>query len=223
MQNTHVLQRLTGIQSILMGVHQAGSSLSASSKGNERQAFIESFLGDVLPPIYRFGTGDATDTNGNRSGQLDVVVEYPISPSLPLTGPNATRLYLAESIAAVIEVKSDVAKQWPQAQQTASQLAPLQRAFGAQMIMGGFSPKPRIPLFVAGYTGWKTVEALRANLSQDSNIAGVLVIDTGLFASSQEYGGMTATGPWALLHLASNNEFASGSFHQPNPIRSMTV
>ena len=65
MPNAHVLQRLEGIQSIFMGVHQAGSSLSASSKGNERQAFIDRFLGDVLPPVYRFGTGDATDTSGN--------------------------------------------------------------------------------------------------------------------------------------------------------------
>lgn len=221
MQNTHVFQRLTGIQSILMGVHQAGSSLSASSKGNERQAFIESFLGDVLPPIYRFGTGDATDTNGKRSGQLDVVVEYPISPSLPLTGPSASRLYLAESIAAVIEVKSDVAKQWPEAQKTASQLAPLQRAFGGQLTMGGFPPKPRIPLFVAGYTGWKTIETLQATLSRDSNIAGILVIDTGFFVSSQEYGGMTATGPWALwglisiLHLITNSLQAAST----NPIQ----
>jgi hypothetical protein len=89
-----------------------------------------------------------------------------------LAGLSATRLYLAESIAAVIEVKSDVAKQWPQAQQTASQLEPLQRSFGMQMIMGGFPPKPKIPLFVAGYTGWKTIETLQSSLSQDSNIAG---------------------------------------------------
>lgn len=111
----------------------------------------------------------------------------------------------------MIEVKSDVAKQWPQAQQTASQLEPLQRSFGMQMIMGGFPPKPKIPLFVAGYTGWKTIETLQSSLSQDSNIAGILVIDAGLFASSAEYGGMIASGPWALwglicvLHLITNS------------------
>ena len=221
MQNSDVMQRLVGVQQILVGVHQAGSPLSASSKGSERQAFIDSFLREVLPPLYRFGTGDATDINGNRSGQLDVVVEYPIAPSLPLTGPNATRLYLAESVAAVIEVKSDIAKQWTKAQQTASQLAPLQRAFGAQMTMGGIPPKPRIPLFVAGYTGWKTVDTLRANLTQDNNIAGILVIDAGLFASSSEYLGMTATGPWALwglisiLHLITNSLQAAST----NPLQ----
>ena len=49
-----------------------------------------------LPPIYRFGTGDATDSTGNKSGQLDVVVEYPFSPSLPVVGTGQSRLYLAE-------------------------------------------------------------------------------------------------------------------------------
>ena len=56
------------------------------------------------------GTGDATDAGGNRSGQLDVVVEYPFAPSLPL-GVGTTRLYLAEGVAAVVEVKSDAAGQ----------------------------------------------------------------------------------------------------------------
>ena len=72
--------------------------MSAASKGAERQAFIESFLTNVLPPTFRFGSGDATDAAGHRSGQLDVVVEYPFSPSLPsFGGPGVTRLYLAES------------------------------------------------------------------------------------------------------------------------------
>jgi hypothetical protein len=101
-----VFQRLAGIQQILKGVHAASDPLSAASRGAERQAFIDSFLANVLPPVYRFGTGDATDKQGNRSGQLDVVVEYPFSPTLPGVGASTpTRLYLAEGIAAVIEVK----------------------------------------------------------------------------------------------------------------------
>ena len=211
MPNTHVQQRLAGIQSILIGVHQAGSTLSTSSRGQERQEFIDAFLANVLPPIYRFGTGDATDTAGRRSGQLDVVVEYPISPSLPaFGGASATRLYLAESIAAVVEVKSNVSAQWQQAQRTAAQLAPLRRKIGAEMVMGGFAPGERIPLFVTGYTGWKNVESVKEALEQAPDIAGILVVDSGIFVSSAAYGSMTATGPWALwglisiLHLVTN-------------------
>jgi hypothetical protein len=111
MRNQFLLERLRGIQAILMGVHQSSGPLSASSKGQERQSFIDCFLSKVLPPIFRFGSGDATDAAGNKSGQLDVVIEYPFAPTLP-TFAGETRLYLAEGVAAVVEVKSNVAAQW---------------------------------------------------------------------------------------------------------------
>lgn len=111
MTNRYILQRLTGLQSILKGVHQSSVGLSSATMGQERAAFIDEFLAKVLPPIYRFGTGDATDAAGARSGQLDVVVEYPFAPSLPIVGAGQSRLYLAESIAAAIEVKSDLSGQ----------------------------------------------------------------------------------------------------------------
>ena len=186
--------------------------MSASSKGTERQTFIDNFLSNVLPPIYRFGTGDATDAAGQRSGQLDVVVEYPIAPSLPaVPGGGSTRLYLAESIAAVIEVKSDLSSQWNEAEHTAAQLAPLRRSFGATMTFGGFPPAQHIPLFSAAYTGWKTVQTAQTRLAASSDISGILIIDSGLFVSSQQFGGIVASGAWALwgliciLHLITNS------------------
>ncbi|MCZ6496735.1 MAG: hypothetical protein O6924_11235, partial [Alphaproteobacteria bacterium] len=184
--------------------------------------FIEDFLSNVLPPIYRFGTGDATDISGHRSGQLDVVVEYPISPSLPGVGRNAnTRLYLAESIAAVIEVKSNIASQWGQAIATANQLAPLRKKIGSSMKMGGLAVTDKIPLFVAGYTGWTKVSTAEQNLGKNPDIAGVLVIDSGVFVSSNQYAGIKATGPWGLwglisvLHLITNSLQAAST----NPLQ----
>jgi hypothetical protein len=94
MANDYVLKRLEGIRSQLMAAHEAGDPMSNSTKGREREAFINDFLRNVLPPIYRFGTGDATDVNGNRSGQLDVVVEYPFGPSLPLSVPTLRPVYI---------------------------------------------------------------------------------------------------------------------------------
>ncbi len=201
MPNNHVLQRLAGIQTILNGVHQSSATMSSSSKGTERESFIDEFLSKVLPPIYRFGTGDATDISGNRSGQLDVVIEYPFSPSLASVGSSSSRLYLAESVAAVIEVKSTISSQWAQAQQTASQLSTVRRQFGSQMVMGGSGPTPQIPLFVAAYTGWSQLSTVQNNLASVSDIAGVLIIDQGIFVSTNQYGGITATGPWALWGL----------------------
>jgi hypothetical protein len=135
--NQLVLERLAGIQTILKGVHQAGTPMSSATKGSERNAFIDEFLAQVLPPIFRFGSGDVTDLAGARSGRVDVVVEFPWLPSLPVIHAGQHRLYLAEGVAAAIEVKSDLTKQWDEVVNTARQLAPLQRVFG-----GGGVPRP---------------------------------------------------------------------------------
>jgi hypothetical protein len=210
MPNEHILQRLTGLQAILNGVHQSGNTMSYSSRGSERDGFINEFLAQVMPPIYRFGTGDVTDIEGNRSGQLDVVVEYPFLPSLPIrTG--SQRLYLAESVAAVIEVKSNMAAQWDEAVNTASQLATVQRRFRNMTIVAGCFPLPTIPLFVVGYKGWRNIETIKHHVDADPSIAGALAIEPGLFYSKPPYGGITADGPWSLWGLISNlHRIASG-------------
>lgn len=205
--NQHVMQRLSGMQTILNGVHQSSIGLSSATIGQERAAFIDEFLSKVLPPIYRFGTGDATDVSGGRSGQLDVVIEYPFAPTLPTVGAGQSRLYLAESVATVIEVKSNLANQWNEAIRTAKALAPLRRSFEARMIMGR-KQENSIPLFAVGYTGWKNIETLKTNLISCPDIFGSLVIDAGLYASRR---GIIAQGPWALwgliadLHLMTNS------------------
>jgi hypothetical protein len=165
MPNQHILSRLQGIQEILNGVHRASSPMSNATSGTERQAVIDHFLAAVFPNQFRFGTGDATDKTGNRSGQLDVVIENSFSPSLPSIPAGNTRLYLAESIAAVVEVKSNASSQWDQAAHTACQLAPLSRDFGATMNMGP-SATLNIPFFVLGYTGWNQIQTLESKLNE---------------------------------------------------------
>jgi hypothetical protein len=198
MVNQYLMQRLAGLRNLLIGVHQASAGMSSASKGHERAQFIDAFLSEVLPAIYRFGTGDATDSHGNRSGQLDVVIEHPFSPTLPVVGAGQSRLYLAEGVAAVLEVKSDLAGQWAEAVKTANTLAELKRAWGMTMTFGGGWPGARIPLYVVGYTGWKTIETLRNHVDAQPNIDGALVIDSGLYHSSS----CSASGDaslWALI------------------------
>jgi hypothetical protein len=200
MPNDFILQRLTGIQTSLIGAHQAGASLSSASKGNEREAFIDNFLGNVLPPVYRFGTGDATDAAGRKSGQLDVVIEYPFAPSLPAVGGSKTRLYLAEGIAAVVEVKSDLSAQWDEVKNTARQLAPLKRNFSAR-ITTGRDVDDHIPLFAVGYTGWQKSETCKKHLEECPEVTGIMIISPGIFSST--FHGLGATGPWSLWALIS--------------------
>ncbi|MDT7832436.1 hypothetical protein RQM59_08595 [Flavobacteriaceae bacterium S356] len=200
MPNQYVLQRLAGIRTILNGVHRASANMTNNTMGAEREAVIDFFLSAVFPNQFRFGTGDATDLEGNRSGQLDVVIESGVSPSLPTIPASNSKLYLAESVSAVIEVKSTISTQWQQAISTANQLSPLKRKFGANLSMGG-KPTNDIPLFVVGYTGWNQMTSLENNITGAPNIDGILVIDQGLFLSSQRFGGVKATGDWALWGL----------------------
>lgn len=81
-------------------------------------------------------------------------------------------------------------------------------------------PTPEIPLFIVSYTGWKNAQTIQQNLPAAPNVAGVLVIDSGVFASSPQYGGMVATGPLALwgliccLHQVTNSLQAAST----NPV-----
>jgi len=216
MTNPHIMKRLEGIRQMLVGAHQAGASMSAASKGNERETFIDTFLSGVLTPQYRFGTGDAIDQTGKRSGQLDVVIEYPLVPSLPIVGSNKPRLYLAEGIAAVIEVKSNIATQWEEVLSTSSKLAPLRRRYGSGITMGP-GARDRIPLFAVGYTGWKNMETVKQKLSGTS-VDGVLVIDSRIFVSNSDFFGITCAGTpmvlWSLivcLHSATSVVTSTGS------------
>jgi hypothetical protein len=206
--NPHVLQRLIGIQGQLVAGHKASATMSSATKGFERQEFIDKFLSQVLSTPFRFATGDATDKSGHKSGQLDVVIEFPFGPSLPIVGGATSRLFLAETVAAVIEVKSNISSQWGDAVSTGRQLSPLDRSYGAAMMMGPNLPK--IPLFVAGFGGWQQIETVEKHLTAAPEISGVLVIDPGLFVSSPQFGGLKATGPWALWGLIACLHQATG-------------
>jgi hypothetical protein len=187
MPNPHLLERLAAVQAVLLGIHRGGGPMSSSTKGREREHFIHEFLEQVLPPLHRFGSGDITDSAGQRSGQCDIVIEHPLLPSLPLVG-GKERLYLAEGVAAVIEVKSDIASQWDDVVKTAGEVKkltrPLRRDFNPSLPPGQGYGDP-IPVFAVGYKGWSQLKTLQERLDNQGLINGVLIIDGGLFASTR--------------------------------------
>jgi hypothetical protein len=131
--------------------------------------------------------------------QIDVVVEYPFAPSITLT--DDARLYFAESVAAVIEVKSDVAGQWKEVERSAAALHAIQRKYtGGMAHFGGINEgviRGTIPMLAVGYTGWAQPQTAAQHM-QAAGVDGVLVIDKGIFVSSQRLKGITANGPLAL-------------------------
>jgi hypothetical protein len=201
-EGNELLRRLAGIQKSLCGVYESGAGMSSSSRGREREQFIDLFLARLLPPGYRFGSGDIIDTHRSRSGQLDVVVEFTFLPSLPALG-GSTRLYLAEGVAAVVEVKSDLAKQWGEVEATVAALRPLERQFQVPGFTPYGPPPTRIPVFAVGYTSWRRLDTVREKAASGV-VDGLLVIDSGLFSTRPDFpNGMFAEGPLALWGLIS--------------------
>lgn len=71
-----------------------------------REEIVMQFLKEYFPPTYKFGKGEIVDSNGNRSGQIDVVICNPYHPFT--IAESGMGLFFAEGIACTIEVKSDL-------------------------------------------------------------------------------------------------------------------
>lgn len=186
------------IHKMLMHVHNAGKQLSSASKGAERESFINYFLKELFPTQFRFSHGDIIDSEENKSGQVDIVIEYPFLPSFPIPGASS-RLYLSEGVAAVIEVKSDLRNQWDEVLASAKKIKALKRDFGATLTsIPNISED--IPYFVVGYRGWKTMDSLK-NKADTDLIDGIFCIDTELYHSPEKgiYPYVDAGGSMALL------------------------
>jgi hypothetical protein len=193
---------MESIRRILMAAHNAGEPMSSATKGREREAFVEVFLKATLPPPFRFGSGEITDYSGHTTGQLDIVVESPYSLALSVLG-GPERLFLAEGVAAAIEVKSDLKKQWLEVGRAAMSVLPLNRAYRTLDADEG-NEFATVPFFAVGYRGWSTPEQLQLRTPP---VRGMLVLEHSLYVSySDRTGGprkwSVSRGPSALLAFA---------------------
>jgi hypothetical protein len=203
--NVHLLKRLEGIQSALMAHHVGGTTMPSAVKGSERETFIKAFLEQVFPSPYRFGSGAVTDSTGACSGQLDIVVEYPFLPSFPMPG-GQQRLYMAESVALALEVKSDLVAQWTEVENSVQKLRSVQRRWkgSTSMIASGIafgapSVTP-VPYIAVGYKGYKTLETIKSRMDAtppEKRPDAALVVESGAFVGA----GAQAFGPVGLYAL----------------------
>lgn len=202
-----VAARLLGLQRILLAMFDAGIAMSSASKGTERELFVSSFLRQLFPPSVRFDSGDITDVNRRVSGQVDIIVEAPTLFSLPaiLGGP---RLFLAEGVAAAIEVKSNLSSQWTQVEakaQAVHKLTVLERKYTpeqklalAQSLFPGSKVTTfdaptdpvrmkdgGIPFMAVGFDGWEDLETVRKHANE---VGSVLVLRHALFAGPRGSG-----------------------------------
>jgi hypothetical protein len=208
--NVHVEKRLKGIHHVLSSAFEAGGLLSSASKGYERETFIALFLSEILPPIYRFGTGDITDALANHdssrtSGQIDIVIEMPWAPSFPLPTGGGIRLYPAEAVGTAIEVKSNIAAQWCEVVKKARKLDPLRQQLGGASIdqrtgtvcVHDLEEAP-IPLYAVGYEGWQTPEVVLERL-HGTPLDGILIVKPLIFAWSDRREHLAREAEWKAV------------------------
>jgi hypothetical protein len=184
--NKDLEARLKGMHASLMAAYSAGVQCTSATKGIEREIFVRRFLAQVLPPIFRFGHGDIIDTSQESSGQIDVVIENPFFPSLPIVdgGP---RLYLAEGVAAALEVKSDIRAQWSEVQATASKLSKLWPCPGGIRGQSTLAMADCcVPLLAVGFTGWKTLGTAKRYIDREV-VDSMLIIENGLLWIHEKY------------------------------------
>ncbi len=215
--NVHLANRLQAIQDTLVAQHRGGKGLPNATIGSERETFLREFLQKVFPAHRRFSSGAITDAAGRISGQVDIAIEYGAIPSFPMPGTQE-RLLLAESVAMVIEVKSDLSSQWGEVRKTVAKIRPLQRALNVVLSVGAV-PGPSIPCVAVGYTGHNTCEGLEVRLAttpEGERPDFALVLDSGCFFGP----GVSARGPYGLyaLCLIINQELTKLAVGAPNLI-----
>jgi hypothetical protein len=201
--------RLEGISKILLAHHAASAMLPSASKGSDREVLVRDFLSQIYPPQFRFGSGAVVDSTGKMTGQSDVVIEFPFLPSFPAPGAN-DRLYLAESVAVVIEVKSDLYSHWAKIRKSAAKVIALRRnwrAHAAHSSKGDFSSHSasasRIPYLVVCFKGPKTTKGLEKKLSKLRDFErpdAVFVVDRSVYSGCPlSESTATASGPAGML------------------------
>lgn len=239
--NQHLSSRLSAVFAALDAGYSAGLEMSSASKGAERELFVSTFLDEVFPPHYRFGTGDVTDSYNLKSGQVDIVLEHAHGFSFPVIN-NGPRMFLAESVAAVIEVKSDISNQWNEVLSTTSKIKALNRKFASdhltQIIASIESGtmdfpndagqldqlkraqqntegqgEPKIPVYAVGFKGWKTLETLKDKVA-DSDVDGVFIISERLFVGSRS-SAIGLNSMLAFLHSLGEDRNKEGPLFPP--------
>ena len=236
--NQHIMSRLDAMLNMMLDAHGGGGTMSSASKGSEREIFVSSFLSQVFPPHFRFGSGDITDADERKSGQIDVVVEYPNLYSFPIW-QSAPRLYLAEGVAVAIEIKSDISNQWDEVKESATKLKELKRRFRDMRMLEEAdrldsvgndismlrafelrqaaermqTPPEDIPMFVVGYKGWARPETLTGHLN-DSQVDAVLQLDNQFFCARGADLEIANMGPLCMMMFL---EFITARLHDPAP------
>jgi hypothetical protein len=92
---------------LLADYRRSKEQAASANVGFNRELFCREFLQRVLPPKLSVRHGEIWDSQGNRTGQLEIIILRDDAASLEFGGAD---VYLAEGVFAVIEVKSKLTR-----------------------------------------------------------------------------------------------------------------
>lgn len=177
--------RLKAVRDAFMAHYSGGSGLPKASNGKDRELFVDEFLKKVSAPDLRYVGGTIIDSiSVERSGQIDVAVILPSAPSFAMPA-GEERLMLAESVAAAIEVKSNLSTDWDGVRSTTKQIKAL-RKHVKDLDDNGRCVVAPIPVYAVGYKGWASVWKLKKKLDEtpeDERPDAVLMMESPAFVS----------------------------------------
>jgi hypothetical protein len=158
----------------------ARQATGSTLKGNLREGFVRSFLQKALPGNLDIGAGEIVDTKSQRSGQLDVVISRRDSPRLSLHGAEAN-LYLAESVFAAVEVKSELTLEETRGSvRLLKTVATLQTKVEAGIQFGPFLQRPIRAVFAYRGSPLDSVVGILAEPGNSGVVDLVYVLNRGL-------------------------------------------
>ena len=175
-------KKIENIHKNLMECYRDTQKHSPTITGAEREIFNRELFQKILPITYRVGAGTIVDSKGSKTGQIDAVIELPFSLSFPISS-GENRLYLADTIGAAFEIKSDLNNQWNEAIAKIEEIKKLNRykmEKGEMTLLDTLN----IPAFIISYTGQKNLKTIYKKLEsvQHKNQPdGILIIEDGIF------------------------------------------
>ncbi|MGP1206094.1 DUF6602 domain-containing protein [Serratia sp. CY47279] len=226
MINKALISRLESVLKMMNANYEGVKNSPSALKGLARADFINNYLNNVIPQGLRIRTsGEIIDNKNNQTGELDIVIENGYFPNIPIVSEESSRLYFAEGVAAVIEVKSNLQGQWGEALNTGAKLSKITRNFegSIQFNHNGYPvtmldyeidipglPKielppqqkliKKIPYFIVGYTGWSDLQTVYDKLQENKDVvSGILQLDKGYFVGGGSFHNISANGATCLL------------------------
>lgn len=180
--NSLFKKKLDNIHSSMLECYRDSERYSPSIIGSEREIFQSNLLSKILPTNFRIGAGTITDAHGRETGQIDTIIELPLSLSFPITSGD-NRLYLADSVGAAFEIKSDLNRQWEDAISKVIEIQELNR-YTLKTNDFALLDDLKIPAFIISYKGYKKLDTLYKKLEKVPSKNwpnGIFIIESGIF------------------------------------------